>query len=129
MAPTGGMPWCRALKEGGSSRAQTVVLWLMFAVVGMANWFLTFCLFIEAPLLVATGAKGVGGLPESMRLSSYLNVSMVRRASRERGRARATPANRRHSPARPRLALTHVSLHLHRGIDPSHSPSPRARSK
>ena len=70
--------WCKALREEeGASRLQTVVLWLIFAVVGTANWFLTFCLFIEAPLLVASGTSKVGGLPESLRLSSFLNVSLV----------------------------------------------------
>lgn len=70
--------WCKALKEEGASAFQSAVLWLVFAVVGTANWFLTFCLFIEAPLLVAAGANGAaGGLPESLRLSSFLNVSLV----------------------------------------------------
>ena len=69
--------WCKALKEEGASGFQTLILWAIFAVVGTANWFLTFCLFIETPLLVASGASGVGGLPESLRLSSYLNVSLV----------------------------------------------------
>jgi hypothetical protein len=68
--------------------------------VGTANWFLTFCLFIEAPLLVASGASGGGGLPESLRLSSFLNVSLVGTTqetyveaapSREFALARTTP--------------------------------------
>jgi len=66
------------LKEEGAAPHQTFVLWLVFAVVGTANWFLTFCLFIEMPLLVASGARGVGGLPESLRLGAFLNLSLVR---------------------------------------------------
>ena len=43
--------------------------------MGLANWFFVFCLFVQVPVLIAVkGGHEAGGLPEGIRLSSFLNV-------------------------------------------------------
>ena len=84
MRVTPTLRFARALRDDTEpSSAYTATIWWLFAFVGLANWFFVFCLFVQVPVLIAVKDPGLGGsdghhhtggLPEGIRLSSFLNV-------------------------------------------------------
>ena len=76
MRVTPTLRFARALRDDNEPRsAYTATIWWLFAFVGLANWFFVFCLFVQVPVLIAVeGGHDAGGLPEGIRLSSFLNV-------------------------------------------------------
>ena len=76
MRVTPTLRFARALRDDTEPRsAYTATIWWLFAFVGLANWFFVFCLFVQVPVLIAVkGGHEAGGLPEGIRLSSFLNV-------------------------------------------------------
>ena len=76
MRVTPTLRFARALRDDTEPRsAYTGTIWWLFAFVGLANWFFVFCLFVQVPVLIAVkGGHEAGGLPEGIRLSSFLNV-------------------------------------------------------
>ena len=77
MRVTPTLRFARALRDDNEPRsAYTATIWWLFAFVGLANWFFVFCLFVQVPVLIAVegGHDEQGGLPEGIRLSSFLNV-------------------------------------------------------